>query len=330
MYSNDRALIPNIIFLFMCVCFVQATHAIPIYRAITDITTIPGPSSSDESDGIAQVSTVAAPHPIGGQTASANARAASFGLGSFAQSVVPAQVGPIPSAISIAAGASARLRVDDIMVTNDLDPGNDDPIDVSMSFSLDGVASIFGGLGFPVESGSDVRASVGVSVVYGFGAPGPGSTAIPDTIGSVSWRFDHGSLNISQNGALDGAIPTSEMFVNGTFETPVYSVPVDEPLVLYLEIVASASAVSRDGSAVGAQADFFNTLTLPTTGPVFDLPTGYTVNSVNGNILDNAFVAPIPIPAAWVLMLSGLALVKLRFKTVRGAARKKGTDWLIT
>lgn len=320
MFSKDRTLLPSLILVLMCVLFTQVTHAIPIYRAGTDITTIPGPSSSDESDGIAQVSTVAGPHPIGGREATANARAASFGLGSFAHSLVPSQVGEPLSVLSIAAGATARLRVDDVMVTNEADPGNNDPIDVSMSFSLDGVASIFGSLGFPVGSGSDVRATAAVSVIYGFGAPGPGSTAIPDSIGSVIWEFDHGSLNIIQTGALDGAIPSSEMFINGTFETPAFSVPVDEPLVLYLEIIASASAVSRDGSAVGAQSDFYNTLTLPTTGAVFDLPTGYTANSVNGNIVDNAFVAPVPIPAAWVLMLSSLALVKLRFNNAREAA----------
>ncbi|MEM7467005.1 MAG: hypothetical protein AAF387_08990 [Pseudomonadota bacterium] len=313
MYLINRDLVSRFLVTLIILWCAQAAHAIPIYRAGTDITTIPGPGASDESDAFAQVFTVADPHPIGGRTATAHGRAASFGLGSFALSIVPSQVGDIPFALSISSGATARLRFDDIVVTNEQDPGNSDPIDVSMSFLLDGVAGIFGSEGFPVEDGSDVRATAAVSVVYGFGAPGPGSTAIPDSIGSVIWEFDHGSLNIIQTGVLSDAIPGNQMSFAGTFETPTFSVPVDESLVLYLEIIASASAVSRDGSAVGAQSDFLNTLTLPSFGPVFDLPEGYTANSVAGNIVDNVYVAPVPIPATWLLLLSAsAALVRRR------------------
>jgi hypothetical protein len=93
----------------------------------------------------------------------------------------------------------------------------------------------------------------------------------------------------------------------GVFQGPgfdgdavVYSnygtMPTNVPLNLFTEIiveaVASGSVSPLEASAV---ADFRNTVSFPTDGPVFDLPAGYTANSVDGSIVDNRWV---PVPAA--------------------------------
>ena len=52
--------------------------------------------------------------------------------------------------------------------------------------------------------------------------------------------------------------------------------------------------------------DFGGTLTFAQGTPVFDLPPGYTADSIDGNIVDNQFVGPPTVP-----MLGGPALATL-------------------
>jgi hypothetical protein len=66
----------------------------------------------------------------------------------------------------------------------------------------------------------------------------------------------------------------------------------------------------------GGVASFGNTVSFPTSGPVFNLPPGYTVNSVSAGIVDNRFV---PEPGRIVLTFTGLIvlLAAHRLRTVR-------------
>jgi hypothetical protein len=61
-------------------------------------------------------------------------------------------------------------------------------------------------------------------------------------------------------------------------------------------------------ASVDANADFFHSLSFATSGDVFtfDQP-GYTVNSLDGKIVDNRFVgSPVPVPPSVLLLGSGL------------------------
>ena len=52
--------------------------------------------------------------------------------------------------------------------------------------------------------------------------------------------------------------------------------------------------------------DFGDPLSFAPSGPVFDLPAGWTANSISGNIVDNRFVgAAVPEPGALTLLASG-------------------------
>lgn len=71
---------------------------------------------------------------------------------------------------------------------------------------------------------------------------------------------------------------------------------------------ASASSNVTHGNAQ-ALTSFGETLSFPDVGPVFNLPDGYTVNSVSGLIVDNRWVgvlqATVPEPSTLVLLLVG-------------------------
>jgi hypothetical protein len=80
-------------------------------------------------------------------------------------------------------------------------------------------------------------------------------------------------------------------------------------VVLELGIDAQSVLAPDDTGSASAAAHFGNTLTFVTDGPVFDLPAGYTANSISGNIVDNHSV-PVPEPArAGLLGTGGVGLL---------------------
>jgi hypothetical protein len=207
----------------------------------------------------------------------------------------------------MSAGASARVRATDVVITNMLDPGNLDPVSVALSFSLVGMFSLSQN---PLD---DTRASAAVSIDYGLGVPGPGSTAIPDTIGAINRLSDAGVFAASNSGIFFGVIG-DEMMISGVFQTPTFVVPVGTPLVLTLGLISSANTVTRDGGIISASSQFPDTLAFA-TGAVFVLPTGYTANSVQAGIVDN--VAAIPEPEIYAMMLAGIGLVSFAARRTR-------------
>ena len=67
-------------------------------------------------------------------------------------------------------------------------------------------------------------------------------------------------------------------------------------------------------------ADLLTADALASSGPVFNLPAGYTLNSVQANIVNNRWLggtlAAVPEPATMALMLFGLAGVVCRSRAV--------------
>lgn len=100
-----------------------------------------------------------------------------------------------------------------------------------------------------------------------------------------------------------------------TLVTDPFTVPTGEPLQLELWMTHSTVALlSRGGGpgddpvgAVSGVADFGDMLTFPSSGPVFDLPPGYTVNSVVGGIANNQ----VPEPGASTLSIGALFTLAL-------------------
>jgi hypothetical protein len=73
----------------------------------------------------------------------------------------------------------------------------------------------------------------------------------------------------------------------------------------YVDASYSSSADNVDLLA-DALSDYSHTLTFPASGPVFNLPAGYTANSPDAHIVNNMFV---PEPGSLVLLVSAGSLI---------------------
>ncbi len=104
----------------------------------------------------------------------------------------------------------------------------------------------------------------------------------------------------------------SNLFNSGVFATPTLSVVSGETVFLSLALEAQARCRDSFGGPCGNSTNYLNTLGLRTTGPVFNLPAGWTANSPDGSIVNNLFVA-VPESSTWApFVLSILAVLVVR------------------
>ena len=172
----------------------------------------------------------------------------------------------------------------------------------------------------PGETGTYINATLNVDVSGSFGNP-------------VDSRTDNESFSLqyyrwsywSYAGAFDRDGPlnyTGSMFnglsdytsVDGTFSLTLNSIEVGKPITLGLKatVMANCSVGSASADSCTNSADFGNSVTFASDQPVFDLPSGYTVNCPTGNIVNNIVV---PEPATLSLLaLSGLAVSRRRHR----------------
>ena len=200
--------------------------------------------------------------------------------------------------------SSASFRLDDVIISG---PGTGF-ISTSLNMDLSGGlnASTFAQLGTGVGAEANANASVSVFALLG-GQIFSGTQSI-SSLSQVDTQSDGGST--FEDGLLTGFTGA------GGLVTPDVLVPVGTPFVVQLSLSTSVNTNTRN-AIVGSrrQADasslFDNTLSFSLSGPVFNLPTGFTANSVSGLIVDNRWVGlagpqPIPEPSALLLVLAGL------------------------
>lgn len=171
-----------------------------------------------------------------------------------------------------------------------------------------------------LEPGVQANGSVSVSVEL---------AGVTRGSASLSWSGDAGvSLGPRQNiemAATSGpdagewsvlALGNGVNILNGATYTLTYSLGVG----LSLQGVTNADV----------SADFLNTLKFTRSGPVFDLPAGWTAQSVDLSIIDNRFcppgacVPPVPEPSTLWLCLAGLGAVGSTCRRARRPAATTG------
>ncbi|MDP1661169.1 MAG: hypothetical protein Q8L55_04560 [Phycisphaerales bacterium] len=98
---------------------------------------------------------------------------------------------------------------------------------------------------------------------------------------------------------------------NGTFNgsTATVMVPVNTPfsIRMFLQVNAQVSVPSGGSVVISTSTDFAHTASFATSGPAFNLPEGYTVNSAQAGVVDNTFILT-PTPGAFgLLSMAGAA-----------------------
>ena len=117
------------------------------------------------------------------------------------------------------------------------------------------------------------------------------------TMGNTTARLQ--VLNLGQSAVEVVTAAT----VDTTLTTAVFSAPVNQAIAVRLTLRGGAGARATRApdlspGTASSSNDFGGTLNFAEGIPVFDLPAGYTANSVDGEIVDNVFVGKQPaVPA---------------------------------
>ena len=148
-------------------------------------------------------------------------------------------------------------------------------------------------------------------------------------VGQTSYGWSNGTIQEQADGPLEGHVhggAISDIITSDQLMLPVgqvYSVHVDVSANAngFVRIVGTPADEFDSVSASGSgYSDFQSTVSFPRSGPVFDLPPGYTVNSVSAGIVNNQFV---PEPSTFLLGLLGAVSVgwfKVRRRLTHRAA----------
>jgi hypothetical protein len=107
------------------------------------------------------------------------------------------------------------------------------------------------------------------------------------------------------------------------------SLPVGTPFEVSMGVSANSGA-GYNGSNTGVGGDTSvkadieglssYTLSLDPPGLAFNLPPGYTINSVSAGVVNNVAPPAVPLPASAWLLLSGLVGVGVMARKRRGIA----------
>ena len=161
--------------------------------------------------------------------------------------------------------------------------------------------------------------------------------------GSLDLRSEHGTPATGfGTGMLAGLATAPSIASLGNvafsmvFSSSAFLAPVGVPFTVELDLDTDAFVNNdvKESFRTFANTDFAGTLSFATDRPVFNLPPGFTANSVDAQITDNTFSpagpAPTPspsVPEAGSLMMlaSGCVLLAL---SRRGLDRTTKTRWL--
>ena len=181
-------------------------------------------------------------------------------------------------------GASAAMTLDDVIIS-----GPAGTISTSYRIHLSG----------------SLQASKQAQAEFSLGSAGVGI----QLLGNGNLLNDNSAIKYSGQPQIGSGLLTNFTGSDDLNSDP-FSVMANQAFAITIRLLAFANSTldATDTGAVSAAANFSNTLTFVTNGPVFVLPVGYTANSISGNISNNQFVpAVVPLPASIWLLITAVA-----------------------
>lgn len=252
-------------------------RADPIFFARADVVLAGSTADSDTRQDSVPVAVSAAAGP---GTASATARGGFLGVSSSVST-------PLDASTTNSADAAASFSIDDVIFTN-----------TTGETSFSGTANLLLTGSYSVE-----MANFHGLIVTSISTLQLTCTVDGGTVnGAYIAEFDSGgNFQLSTSGVLAGMTGGPSADVSVPFSIPISgqaNVPISVSFIMNVNTVAS---LGTSGSS-----DFGDPLSFAPTGPVFDLPPGWTANSISGNIVNNRFVGTaVPEPGALPLLASG-------------------------
>ncbi len=222
--------------------------------------------------------------------------------------------GPGSGTVSVSLNLSISGTISNIPTVSGVQPGTDTSIGtVDPTVVIGGHPSISSGL-WSLTGGTAFTGSIVDNVVTCIAPPNGLCTPTHTTLPS---------------GLLAGITVSAGLFT-GTVTTPVFTVPLNTPFSVGLQLVTSGVVVPQVGVTIPNQpadtvsnslgVDFLDPFSFPTSGPVFNLPAGYTVNSTEAMVVNNQFMASAPLVApSGVTATAGNAQIELQWNAVTGA-----------
>jgi len=208
---------------------------------------------------------------------------------------------PGAMAINLFTGGSSRaeFRLPDVTFSGPAPVGS--TISATLSFDLDGTLATNALHAFT----SDARLMSEASAVinghlleptsfiggnFGGQAKAVSSHLANGTLTSTLYR--DGVFGVESTSRPDSSI--AWVMLGGGFTTDPMTVVVGKPMTLDVSL-SVLGGITWDGTLTGSDtgsgvADFAHTLKFPASGPVFGLPSGFTVNSPSGLVINNQYV----------------------------------------
>lgn len=195
------------------------------------------------------------------------------------------------------------LDIDDIVFTG---PG----FTTTATLNLD-ISGFFDAHAMSNSSGLFAKGSAGVSVLVNWNGGAPEYQGLSSTtVNHNTYPAPPVETTAANNDLTGVTFPTTI-----SLGPMIVSLNQAYTLRLYLAAFTSTQADGFGIADAGGTSDFGHTLSFPTSGPVFDLPSGYSVSSASADIVDNTWlgtpvsVSLVPLPAAVWLLMPALALL---------------------